>query len=148
MELVAGMAGYCYGPRLVGMFELAMTAALPRERPAIVVQQPQEVANFHDVRLAYGVLGEAWLATVGGLAEEEAGGAVLGVGFELVRDVRRRCAGDVMTMQLDGAGAVGAAKLGVVVNEGFGDGFKLPERLVSTACLEASTLDLALVDFF
>jgi hypothetical protein len=67
------------------------------------------------------VLGEAGLAAVSGLAEEETGWAVLRVGLELVGDVRRRRVGDVMTVQLDGAGAVGAAELGVVVNEGFGD---------------------------
>jgi len=94
------------------------------------------------------MLGEAGLASVGGFAEVEAGGAVLGVGLELVGDVWRRRAGDVVAMQLDGAGAVGAAELGVVVDEGFGDGFELPERLIPTTDLEAAAFDLALVDFF
>jgi len=94
------------------------------------------------------MLGEAWLATVGGLAEEEAGGAVLGVGLELVCDVRGRRAGDVMAVQLDGTGAVRAAELCVVVDEGFGYGLELPEGLISTASLEAAAFDLALVDFF
>ena len=62
------------------------------------------------------MLGEAGQAAVGGLAEVEAGGAVLGVGLELVGDVRRGRVGDVMAVQLDGAGAVGAAELGVVVD--------------------------------
>jgi len=98
--------------------------------------------------LADRVLGEAGLAAVSGLAEEEAGRAVLGVCLELVGDVRGRRSGDVMAVQLDRAGAVGAAELGVVVDEGFGDGFELPERLIPTTDLEAAAFDLALVDFF
>jgi hypothetical protein len=148
MELIVGMARNCNRSGLIGMLELAMAAALPRQVPAVVVQLLQEVANFHFVILADGMLGEAGLAAVGGLAEEETGGAVLGVGFELVGDVRRRRAGDMMTVQLDRAGAVGATELSVVVDEGFGDGFELPEGLVSTADLEAAAFDLALVDFF
>ena len=94
------------------------------------------------------MLGEAGLAAVGGLAEVQTGRAVLGVGLELVGDVRRGRAGKVMAVQLDRAGAVGAAELGVVVDEGLGDGFELPEGLVATAGLEAAAFDLALVDFF
>ena len=59
-----------------------------------------------------------------------------------------RRTGDVMAVQLDRAGAIRAAELGVVVDEGFGDGFELPEGFVATACLEAAAFDLALVDFF
>jgi len=98
--------------------------------------------------LSDGMLGEAGLAAVGGPAEVEAGGAELGVGLELVCDVRGRRSGDVVAVQLDGAGAVGAAELCVVVDEGFGDRLELPEGLVTTARLEAAAFDLALVDFF
>ena len=48
----------------------------------------------------------------------------------------------------DGSGAVGAAELGVVVDESFGDGLEFPEGFVAATELEAATLDLALVDFF
>jgi hypothetical protein len=148
MELVTGMTRHSDGSGFVGMLELAMAATLPEQDPAVVVQLLQEVANFHLAILPDGVLGEAGQAAVGGLAEEEAGGTVLGVGLELVGDVRGRRAGDVVAVQLDGAGAVGATELCVVVDEGFGDGLELPEGLVSTADLEATSFDLALVDFF
>jgi hypothetical protein len=99
-------------------------------------------------RLADRVLGHARLAAVGGFAEEDAGGAVLGVALELVGDVGRRCAFDVMAVDLDGASAVGAAELGVGVDEGFGDGLELPEGFIATAYFEAAAFYLALVDFF
>jgi hypothetical protein len=95
-----------------------------------------------------GVLGEAGLAAVGGFAEEDAGGAVFGVALELVGDVGRRRVGHVVAMDLDRAGAVGAAELGVGIDECLSDGLELPERLVATAGLEAAAFDLALVDFF
>ena len=98
MELIAWMARYSNGSGVIGMLELAMTSALSREKPAIVVQHPQEVANFHLVPLADGVFGEAGLSAIGGLAEEEAGGTVLRVGLEFVGDVRWRRARDVMAM--------------------------------------------------
>jgi hypothetical protein len=98
--------------------------------------------------LADGVLGEASVAAVGGFAEEEAGGAVLGVALEFVGDVRRRCVGHVVAVDLDCAGAVGAAELGIVVGESLRDGLEFPEGFVAAAELEATTLDLALVDFF
>jgi hypothetical protein len=53
-----------------------------------------------------------------------------------------------MAVEFDGTGAVGAAELGVVVGEGFGDGLELPEGLVASTQLEAAAFDLALVDFF
>jgi hypothetical protein len=53
-----------------------------------------------------------------------------------------------MAVDLDRAGAVGAAELGVVVDEGFGDGLEFPEGFVSAADFEAAALDLTLVDFF
>jgi len=109
---------------------------------------PVLVLKDDDSLSADGVFGETGQAAVGGFAEVEAGGAELGVGLELVGDVRRRSAGDVMAVQLDGSGAVRATELGVVVDEGLGDGFELPEGLVSTASLEATSFDLALVDFF
>ena len=77
MELVTGMARHSNRSGLIGMLELAMAAALPGQCPAIVVQLLQEIANFHRAILADGVLGEAGQAAVGGLAEEDAGGAVL-----------------------------------------------------------------------
>jgi|ERR1035441_4110187 hypothetical protein len=106
--------------------------------------------RFHwtEPSLADGVLGEAGLATVGSFAEEGAGGAILGVGLELVGDVGQRRVDDVAAMEPDGAGAVGAAELGVVVGESFDDRLELPERFVATAKFEAAALDLALVDLF
>jgi hypothetical protein len=106
--------------------------------------------RFHwtEPSLADGVLGEAGLATVGSFAEEGAGGAILGVGLELVGDVGQRRVDDVAAMEPDGAGAVGAAELGVVVGESFDDRFELPERFVATAKFEAAALDLALIDLF
>ena len=83
MELVAGMARNGDSPGFIGMLELAMAATLSREKPAIVMQQPQEVANFHALHLADGVFGEAGLASVDGLAKEDAGGTVLRVGLSL-----------------------------------------------------------------
>ena len=53
-----------------------------------------------------------------------------------------------MAMELDRAGAVGTAELGVVVGYGFSDRFELPERLVATTDFEASSFDLALVNLF
>ena len=100
------------------------------------------------VRLADRVLGHAGLAAVGGFAEVEAGGAVLGVGLELVGDVRRGRVDDVAAVELDRAGAVGATELGVGVRDGFGDGLELPEGFIAAAGLEAASFDLALVDFF
>jgi len=100
------------------------------------------------VALADGALGEAGAAAVGGFAEEGPGGAILGVGLELVGDVGRGRVDDVAAVEGDGAGAVGAAELGVVVDEGFGDGLEFPEGFVAATEFEAATLDLTLVDFF
>jgi len=94
------------------------------------------------------VFGHAWLAAVGGFAEDEARRAVFGVALEFVSDVGRRGSGCVVAVELDRAGTVGAAKLGVGVDEGFGDGLEFPEGLVSAAEFEATAFDLALVDFF
>ena len=47
MELVVGMARNCNRSRLLWMLELTMAATLSSKNPAIVVQQPQKVANFH-----------------------------------------------------------------------------------------------------
>ena len=107
-----------------------------------------ELEPFAVELLADGVGGEAGLAAVGGFTEPEAGGAILGVCFELVGDVGRRRVGDVVAVDFDGASAVGAAELGVVVDEGFGDGFEFPEGFVAAAGFEAAAFDLTLVDFF
>ena len=115
------------------MLELAMAAGLAGEAPAVFVQPSQEVSYLHLAKLADGVLGHAGLAAVGGFAEVEAGGAVLGVGLELVGDVRRGRVDDVAAVELDRAGAVGAAELGVEVNDRLGDRFELPEGLVASA---------------
>ena len=130
------------------MLELAMAAGLAGEAPAVFVQPSQEVSYLHLAKLADGVLGHAGLAAVGGFAEVEAGGAVLGVGLELVGDVRRGRVDDVAAVELDRAGAVGAAEFCVGVDDGFGDGLELPEGFIATAYFEAAAFYLALVDFF
>ena len=83
--------------------------------------------------LADGVFGHARQAAVGGLAEDKAGGAVLGVALELVRDVGWRRVRNMVAVEFDGAGAVGAAELGVGVDQGFGDRLELPEGFVAAA---------------
>jgi hypothetical protein len=98
--------------------------------------------------LADGVFGETRKATVRGFAEDQAGGAVLGVALELMRDVGRRRIGDMVAVQFDRASAVGAAKLGVVVDESFGDRLEFPEGLIAAAELETPAFDLTLVDLF
>jgi hypothetical protein len=94
------------------------------------------------------VFGEPGQAAVCGFAEDEPGGAVLGIALELMRDVRRRRVGNMMAVEFHRAGAVGAAELGVIVDEGFGNGLELPERFIAAAELEAPALHLTLVDFF
>ena len=90
----------------------------------------------------------AWQPSIGSLAEEESGRAVLRVGLQLVRNVRRRSPWDVMPMQFDRARAIRAAKLRVIVDQRLGDGLQLPEGFVSPADLESATFDLTLIDFF
>ena len=65
---------------------------------------------------AYRMFGHAGRAAVGGFAEEDAGRAVLGITLQLVGDVGRRRVRHVVAMDLDGASAVGAAELGVVID--------------------------------
>jgi len=93
-------------------------------------------------------LGHAGLAAIGGFAEVKAGGAVFGVGLELVGDVGRGRIGDVAAVEFDRAGAVGAAELSVRVGDGLGDRLELPEGFIASTGLEAAAFDLALVDLF
>jgi hypothetical protein len=106
--------------------------------------------QYHDhaCSLADGVLGHAGLAAVGGFAEPDACGAILGVGLEFVRDVRRGCVHDVAAVELDRAGAVGAAKFGVRVGDGFDDRLELPEGFIAATQFDAAPLGLALIDLF
>jgi hypothetical protein len=76
--------------------------------------------------LGYGSGGDAGGTTIGGFAEEEAAGAVLGVGLEFVLDVGDGAGSEVALVELDGAVAVS-------VDESFGDGFDLPEGFVARA---------------
>jgi hypothetical protein len=83
--------------------------------------------------LGYGSGGDAGGTTIGGFAEEEAAGAVLGVGLEFVLDVGDGAGSEVALVERDGAVAVFATELGVSVDESFGDGFDLPEGFVARA---------------
>jgi len=77
-----------------------------------------------------------------------AGGAVLGVGFQFVGDVGRGCVSNIAAMELDCASAIRAAEFRVGVGDGIEDGLQLPERLVAATRLKSPALCLALVDFF
>ena len=61
------------------------------------------------------------LAAVGGLFEEQAVGAELGVGCGLVFDVGHGALLAVAAEEFDDAEAVLAAELGVIVDQGDGD---------------------------
>jgi hypothetical protein len=95
-----------------------------------------------------GRAGLAVFAAVGGFAEADAGGAVLGVGLELVLDVRDG-AGGVAAGDFERAVAVLAAELGVAVGERVGEGLDLPEGLIAVAAgAYAAAFDFALVKLF
>jgi hypothetical protein len=96
-------------------------------------------------RLLDGGSGEAGGAAIGGEVETGAGGAVLGVGLEFVLDVGYG-AGGVALVELEGAVALFAAELGVAIEDGVGDGFDLPERLIAAGCANAATLYFTLVE--
>jgi hypothetical protein len=98
--------------------------------------------------LAYRVFRHAGLAAIGGFAKVKSRRAILGVTLQLMRDMGRRCALDVMAMHFDRARAVGATELSVCVDDCFRDGFELPERLIAAADFDASAFDLALIDLF
>jgi hypothetical protein len=129
MKLVAGVAGNRDGPRLFRMFQLPVASALAGDIPAILLKLAQEIPDLH--RLADGCGGHAGLAAVGGLEKPQASRAMLGVGFELVLEVRRRSVLDVAAKEFDGASAILAPELGVLVDEGFSNEFDLPEGLVA-----------------
>jgi hypothetical protein len=94
------------------------------------------------------VVGRAGFSTIFGLEEVGAVGAVFGVGAVFVLDVRSGTASLVVLVKFDRAAAVFAAKLGIFVDEGFGDILDLPEGLVAPALSDAAPLDFTLVDLF
>jgi hypothetical protein len=96
--------------------------------------------------LGYGSGGDAGGTTVGGFAEKEAAGAVLGVGLEFVLDVWNGAGSEVALVELDGAVAIFATELGVSVDEGFGDSFYFPEGLVTgTGGADAAAFDFTFI---
>ena len=87
------------------------------------------------------------LAAVGGFQEACAGLAVLGVGLELVLDVRDG-SGGMTAVKLEWAVAIFAAELGIAVDERVGEGFYLPERFIArTVGTDAAAFYFALVEF-
>jgi hypothetical protein len=95
-----------------------------------------------------GTLRLPWFASVGGLFEEEAVGAVLGVGWGFVLDVRDGAFLAVSSEKFYFAVAVLAAEFGVVVDQCDGDGFYFPEGLVASALFDTAAFYFALVDLF
>jgi hypothetical protein len=87
-------------------------------------------------------------ASVGGLLEQEAVGAVLGVDRGFVLDVGHSAFLAVAAKKLYFAVAVLAAKLGVVVDQRDGDGFYFPEGLVASAFFDSAAFDFTLIDLF
>jgi hypothetical protein len=65
-----------------------------------------------------------------------------------VLDVGSRAFWGAAFEDFDGATAVFAAELGVVIFEGDGDGLDLPEGLVAAGGADAKALHFALVEFF
>jgi hypothetical protein len=106
-----------------------------------------EAAGYRRVEeLGYGVAGDAGGTAVGGFAEEDAAGAVFGVGFEFVLDVGDGAGSEVALVELDGAVAVFATELGISVDEGVGDGFDFPEGFVAGAGgTDAAAFDFAFI---
>src|ERR1700727_3898083 len=89
-----------------------------------------------------------WLTSVGGFFEEQAAGAVLGVCCGLVFDIGHGADLAVASEQFDDAVAVFASELGVAVGQGDGHGLDLPEGLIASANLHATTFYFALIDLF
>jgi hypothetical protein len=87
-------------------------------------------------------------ASVGGLFEQEAVGAVLGVGYGFMFDVGDGAFLAVAAEKLYFAVAVLAAKLGVVVDQCDGNGLYFPEGLVASAFFDSAAFDFTLVDLF
>jgi hypothetical protein len=115
---------------------------------AVVLEHAEEVANLHRPSLADGRGREAGGAAVGGLEEVDAGGAVLRVGLQFVLEMGDGAVLGAALEELERAVAVLAAELGVGIIEGIGDGFDLPEGLVTAGGTNPTTLDLALLEVF
>jgi hypothetical protein len=148
MKLVIGVTGDSDRPRFLWMLELTVTSLLTGNVPAVVMEHAEEVANLHRPSLADGGGGEAGGAAVGGLEEVNSGGAILGVGLEFVLKVGDGAVFGAALEELERAVAVLAAKLGVGIVEGIGDGFELPEGFVTAGGTNPTTLDLALLKVF
>lgn len=99
-------------------------------------------------RLADGVFGGPGRAPIDCVAVVTTGYAVLGVRAQFVFDVWLRATDPVAFKQFDWAEAVFAAKRGVVVDERLGNGFDLPEGLITAANFDTTTFDFTLIDFF
>src|SRR6266478_7918524 len=87
-------------------------------------------------------------ASVGRLFEQQSVSAVLGICRRFMFDVGYGACLAVAAQQLHLAAAVFAAELGVVVDQGDGDWFYLPERLIASAFFHAASLYFALVNLF
>ena len=77
MKLIARVSRNGNGPRLLGMLELTMAPSLPGELPAVLVQQPKQVAYLHAKLLAHRVLRQPRLPAICRFAEVQSGRAVL-----------------------------------------------------------------------
>ncbi len=47
-EINTWLSGNCNGTRLLGMFELTMTASSPRKIPTVFFKKSDEVLHFHE----------------------------------------------------------------------------------------------------
>jgi hypothetical protein len=94
------------------------------------------------------VFGGPGRAPIDCVAVVTTGYAVLGVRAQFVFDVWLRATDPVAFKQFDWAEAVFAAKRGVVVDERLGNGFDLPEGLITAANFDTTTFDFTLIDFF
>jgi hypothetical protein len=77
MKLIAQVSRNGNGPRLPWMLELTMAPGLPGEIPAVLVQQPKQVAYLHAKLLAHRVLRQPRLPAVRRFAEVQPCRAVL-----------------------------------------------------------------------
>jgi xanthine/uracil/vitamin C permease (AzgA family) len=78
------------------------------------------------------------LASIGSFEEAGTQLAVLGVGLELVLEMRNGTSG-VTAMQLEGTVTIFATELGVTVEQGIDEGLHFPEWLITASGADAAS---------